>query len=501
MKRANAKIGDSTGLARKAIGCVAASLLVGTSLVPVSVNAQTTVAFAPDNDGANDEQEQSDLTGVVRNCSATPGTIDLSVLLDPVSNSGGNSSDISILFDTDGDGNADYSYVVTLGNSPFQILNIQLQRGRNDSQPLKIAGNTTVVSPTGSTGSLSIGTNPFDGGQDTSVDLNLDLQAIASHAGVPLSSVEFVNITTIPSSSATSDPKDVLLSTTQAFSADDADATDVDATVVVDAFANDSTRIDWSTAQIETQPSNGSATINPDGTITYVPNGDYTGQDTFTYSALGIDCATYTSTVTIDITGIAAVDESATRTWILEGEPGVLSVLDNDSIDGAAANFSNVTLALAPGATVPADLTFGASTGLVGITGNSTPGTYSFDYQICRSGAPTDCKTATATVTIVPADADFSITKVNGTDIVTSGLTTTYTVSVTNNGADPVGGATVSDTPGAGITCEATAPVTITGDGVPAGSFTFADLSGPGIVLGTLTNGQTTTLTYSCQVN
>ena len=112
---------------------------------------------------------------------------------------------------------------------------------------------------------------------------------------------------------------------------------------------------------------------------------------------------------------------------------------------------------------------------------------------------------------VVTTEVDLSITKtntpgVNGEvdqpdDGVIRGNTTTYTLRISNDGPDMVVGPVVTDTPGAGITCEATAPVIITGDGVPAGSFNFADLSGPGIVLGTLTNGQTTTLTYSCQVN
>ena len=112
---------------------------------------------------------------------------------------------------------------------------------------------------------------------------------------------------------------------------------------------------------------------------------------------------------------------------------------------------------------------------------------------------------------VVTTEVDLVITKtntpgVNGNvdqpnDTVTSGSTTTYQLTVTNSGPDLVVNPVVTDSPGAGITCSATAPVTITGDGVPAGSFTFAELSGGGITLGTLTSGQTTTLSYSCQVN
>ncbi|MBT2745266.1 MULTISPECIES: GEVED domain-containing protein [unclassified Lysobacter] len=107
--------------------------------------------------------------------------------------------------------------------------------------------------------------------------------------------------------------------------------------------------------------------------------------------------------------------------------------------------------------------------------------------------------------------ADLSITKTNTpaagaldqiNDTLDSGQATTYTLLVTNDGATAVTGAVVRDTPGAGITCPPGNAVTITGDGVPAGSFTVADLTGAnGIVLGALAAGQTTTLSFTCQVN
>lgn len=150
------------------------------------------------------------------------------------------------------------------------------------------------------------------------------------------------------------------------------------------------------------------------------------------------------------------------------------------------------------------------SSGIITVPSGTTPGTYNIEYQICEDGNPTNCDTAIATI-VVTALADLSITKTNtpgvngeidqANDTVTTGSTTNYTIVVTNNGPDSVTGAVVTDTPTAGITCPATNAVTITGNGVPAGSFTFNDLANGGIALGTLDDGQSATLTYSCTVN
>ncbi len=116
----------------------------------------------------------------------------------------------------------------------------------------------------------------------------------------------------------------------------------------------------------------------------------------------------------------------------------------------------------------------------------------------------------TESVTVL-SRADLSITKTNTPgensevdqtdDTVTSGSTSTYTIRVTNNGPDSITGAVVRDAPGAGLTCNASDPVTLSGDGVPAGTFSIADLTGSGITLGNLDDGQTAIISYSCEVN
>ncbi len=111
----------------------------------------------------------------------------------------------------------------------------------------------------------------------------------------------------------------------------------------------------------------------------------------------------------------------------------------------------------------------------------------------------------------VTSSVDLIITKTNtagingevdqADDTLISGTTTTYIITVTNNGPDTAVGAVVRDVIVSGLTCDGSNSVTITGDGVPNGSFFVADLTGAGITLGTLTVNQSTFLSYDCLVN
>jgi hypothetical protein len=103
---------------------------------------------------------------------------------------------------------------------------------------------------------------------------------------------------------------------------------------------------------------------------------------------------------------------------------------------------------------------------------------------------------------LIPATAptaDMIILKTEGIGGVLVGNSNKYTIVVTNTGPVAVTGAVVTDNGGVGGLCPKDNPVAITGDGVPAGGFTIANLKGAGIALGTLEPGQSATLTYSCQ--
>jgi hypothetical protein len=58
----------------------------------------------------------------------------------------------------------------------------------------------------------------------------------------------------------------------------------------------------------------------------------------------------------------------------------------------------------------------------------------------------------------------------------------------------------VTDVVGVGLNCPSGNTVTVTGSGVPSGSFTVSNLTGSGITMGTLASGQSATLSFACTV-
>ena len=111
------------------------------------------------------------------------------------------------------------------------------------------------------------------------------------------------------------------------------------------------------------------------------------------------------------------------------------------------------------------------------------------------------------TVTNTGPAADLSIAKSVLPGSAPSGQNVEYTLLVTNLGPDPVTGATVTDAPGAGLTCPAagqpdvSCASTATPSACPGGTQTVSQLQGAGITLGTLQPTDTVTLTYRCTIN
>lgn len=125
---------------------------------------------------------------------------------------------------------------------------------------------------------------------------------------------------------------------------DDAASTDEDASVVIDVLAND---VDPEGAVLTitatTDPDHGTLTINPDGTISYAPDENYHGADSFTYTIADGDGGTDTATVSMTVVPVNDDPEAADAVFsIEENSPNgsVVGVVSATDVDGDPLSFA-----------------------------------------------------------------------------------------------------------------------------------------------------------------
>ncbi|WP_181423484.1 Ig-like domain-containing protein [Halomonas heilongjiangensis] len=150
-----------------------------------------------------------------------------------------------------------------------------------------------------------------------------------------------------------------------------------------------------------TQPANGSVTINPDGTLTYTPNEEFVGSDSFTYRASDGELLSDPATVSITVEPAEPVnnppvanDDSATTT---QGIAVQIAVLANDSDpDGDPLTIGSVTQ--------PANgtITINANGTLTYTPNEEFVGSDSFTYRASDGELLSD--PATVSITVEPAD-------------------------------------------------------------------------------------------------
>ncbi|MFM2387072.1 MAG: hypothetical protein RL660_1829, partial [Bacteroidota bacterium] len=164
-----------------------------------------------------------------------------------------------------------------------------------------------------------------------------------------------------------------------------------------------------STVTITTQPTNGTATVNPvSGEIAYTPNPSFVGVDTIVYSVCDnstpAQCATAMQIITIydsaAIQGNFTIGNDDYQTGLVDSSvTGNARINDVDphgnSITITAATITNVSGSLSILAS--GDYTFTPTPGFEGPT--------EFIYQLCDNGTPVACANATIHILVVPAPA------------------------------------------------------------------------------------------------
>lgn len=192
---------------------------------------------------------------------------------------------------------------------------------------------------------------------------------------------------------------------------DDVFTLNEDSPEVLPIFDND-TYLPQDGALTATDPANGSISIDDNGTpndptddiLTYTPDPDFNGVDSFDYTVCNTvgDC----STASVDITVLPIVDAIDDAVATLEGEPVIIDVLANDN---DIPTSGTLTVTDPPNGTVSID-TNGTPADPSDDTLGYTPevdfvGTDAFTYTLCDSSG--NCSTATVTIVINMGDVDI----------------------------------------------------------------------------------------------
>jgi len=180
----------------------------------------------------------------------------------------------------------------------------------------------------------------------------------------------------------------------------DAATTDEDTPVVIDVLANDDD-VDGdsiSTTSIHVAPNNGTASINPDGTVTYTPNANYTGSDIFTYIITDENGDTDTAVVvvTIDPSNDPPVAVNDTVTTDLNTAITIDALAnDSDPIEGDSLMMTTILVGANNGMTSinpDGTVTYTPDNGFTGID--------SLEYLVCDNGSPSQCTNAWIFITV-----------------------------------------------------------------------------------------------------
>ncbi len=214
---------------------------------------------------------------------------------------------------------------------------------------------------------------------------------------------------------------------------DDNGSTSTGVPVTVTVVTNDTDAIggiDNTSIVVTAQPANGTAVSNGDGTVTYTPNGGFTGPtDTFTYTVSDIyGQVSNVATVTITFNNIPPVanDDSATAD---SGVPVIIDLTTNDTDADGTIDVTSTALGGTPAAN--GNVVFNGD-GTATYTPNAAfSGVDTFTYTVLdNTGAISNEATVTVTVNASPVAVDDSATTLEDTPV---------TIDVTVNDTDSDG--------------------------------------------------------------
>jgi Ca2+-binding RTX toxin-like protein len=222
---------------------------------------------------------------------------------------------------------------------------------------------------------------------------------------------------TVSDGVATSNPATVTITVTAVNDAptalaDSATAVEDGGSVAVDVLANDTAAPDAGetlAVTAVTQGANGAVAFTPAG-VTYTPNPNFHGTDSFSYTVSDGNGGTATATVTVTVTPVNDTPTAGAQPLTTAEDAPVTGVLTGSDVDGDALTFALAGAAI--GGTVTA---FDATTGAFTFTPSANfSGTASFTFTVSDGLA-----------TSAPAAVTVAVTPVNDAPTATVVLNTT----------------------------------------------------------------------------
>jgi len=231
------------------------------------------------------------------------------------------------------------------------------------------------------------------------------------------------------------------------------------------------------TIQAQTSPN---VTLDPATGIVSVAPGTPAGPYTITYQACQVlnpaNCDTATVTVTVTAPPVDAIDDTPASAGGLGGNPNVINIFANDTLNGAALDPADVVTSIV--AQTSPNVTLDVATGIVSVAPKTLNNKYTITYSVCDTINPANCDTAIVTVTVTAPAIDA----VDDTPASANGFTgNANLVNVFTN--DTLGGSAVNP---ADLNVQVTTPasnpnvqmnvgtgVVSVAPGTPAGSYTI----------------------------
>jgi hypothetical protein len=281
------------------------------------------------------------------------------------------------------------------------------------------------------------------------------------------------------------------------FADEDAASTKAGVPVIIDVTANDIALIgtlNLASVKIATAPATGTTQVNPNGTITYTPAPNATGNISFTYTvANNYGSVSLPGTVIVSIVA-APVAGNDSATVAAKGSLAI-NVAGNDTPGSGLLNLASIVITTAPSCGTLLNqndgvILFNAPAAVPG------GGICTFRYTISDASVPALISNiATVTVTITPPEAPVA-----ASDSATTSTGSSVVINVLANdisAASPINPATVTVSAPSGGTATANTNGTVTYTPSAVGIYTFTYTVKNSSVPPTVSNPATVTVTVT----